>query len=78
MRWSIRPRLGSTEVGIRPRLGFNRGWDSTEVGFDRGWDSTEVGFDRGSNRKKQSLIRKKSEVILAVGLVGAEGATLGS
>ncbi|KAI3716247.1 hypothetical protein L6452_23456 [Arctium lappa] len=62
----VKAMVHSTEVG------FDRGWDSTEVGFDRGWDSTEVGirprlgFDRGSNRKKQSLIRKKSEVILAV------------
>ncbi|KAI3691688.1 hypothetical protein L6452_31490 [Arctium lappa] len=32
----------------------------------------------GSDRKKQSLSRKTSEVILAVGLVGTEGATLGS
>ncbi|KAI3748513.1 hypothetical protein L6452_11630 [Arctium lappa] len=31
-----------------------------------------------SNRQKQAIIRKKSEVILAVGLVGTEGATLGS
>ncbi|KAI3685861.1 hypothetical protein L6452_35122 [Arctium lappa] len=41
-------------------------------------DSTGAVFWQGSNRKKQSLNRKKSEVILAVGFVGTKGATLGS
>ncbi|KAI3747091.1 hypothetical protein L6452_09536 [Arctium lappa] len=64
----VRPDISSIDAVVRPDVG------STDAVVRPGLGS--IGF--GSNRQKQAIIRKKSEVILAVGLVGTEGATLGS